>query len=294
MKTEKRILSNGVRIISERLTDVRTCSIGVYIANGSRHEPAYKAGISHCIEHMLFKGTETKTAADIAQILDRLGGHSNAYTTKERTCFYVTCLSSALTETAHLLADMILHPRMSDADLTMERGVIFEEIDMYEDTPEDLVFDLLSRNSFSSCPVGRPILGTRSALNRLNGEQLHAYMKTHYTGPNVIVALSGNFSDADLSSIEMLFSDIPNGTKNKSRPTVYNTSKTTRKKQIEQVHLCICFPGLSDVDPDRFAMRILNTVFGDGMSSRLFQRVREKEGLCYSVGGFSSSVSAGP
>jgi predicted Zn-dependent peptidase len=240
---------------------------------------------------MLFKGTETKSAADIAQILDRLGGHSNAYTTKERTCFYATCLSSALAETTHLLADMILHPRMSDADLAMERGVIFEEIDMYEDTPEDLVFDLISRNSFASCPVGRPILGTRAALNRLNGEQLRAYMQAHYTGPNLIVALSGNFSDADLTNIEALFSEVPDGIKNKSRRTVYNTSRTIRHKQIEQVHLCLCFPALSEVDPDRYTMRILNAVFGDGMSSRLFQRVREKEGLCYSVGGFHSSVS---
>ena len=293
MEQEKITLANGVRILLERLPDVRTASLGIFAANGSRHEPDALAGISHCIEHMVFKGTGRRTAAAIAEELDSMGGNFNAYTTKELTCFYGTCLSRHVERTADLLADMVLNPCMRDADLALERGVINEEIDMYEDTPEDLVCEILAQEAFAGCPIGRPILGSKETLAALHGADLTAYMREKYTGENLIIALAGSFDDAAVEHLKALFAAVPRGTVNGSAATVYHPVRTLRKKPIEQAHLLLAYPGISSRDPDRFTQRLLNSIFGDGMSSRLFQRVREKEGLCYSVYSFPSSASDG-
>lgn len=291
MNASRILLPNGLRIVYECLPHLSTVSIGVFVNNGSRHESERQAGISHFIEHMVFKGTDRLCTAELADALDRIGGQANAYTTKETTCFYTTCLSRHLTEAAGLLADMLLHPRLLQSDVDTERGVILEEIAMYEDNPEDLVAELLSRRSLAGCPVGRPILGTPATLSGINGEMLRTYMQRHYTGSNIVLALSGSLTESDINALCEIFSAFPAGNRNRSRKTVYTPCLCLREKPIEQAHLALRYPGLPYTHPDRFALRLLNAVFGEGMSSRLFQRVRERDGLCYSIGAVPASVS---
>ena len=291
MSYTKKVLPNGLRILCEDIPHFHTASIGVWIRNGSRHEPARLAGISHFIEHMVFKGTPEIPAADLAAALDRIGGNANAYTTKENTCFYTTCLSRHLRTAAELLCAMLLDPALREEELESERGVIFEEIGMYEDTPEDLVAEVLSMDTLKGSPAGRPILGTKSALSRIDPEIMRDYMQSHYTGANMIVSVCGSFTEADLDHIGSLFSAFPSGKPNRSRKTLYTPGLSVRRKDIEQAHLALRWPSLTAASPDRFALRLLNTVFGDGMSSRLFQRVREKEGACYSVYGVPAALS---
>lgn len=291
MSYRKILLPNGLRVLCEEIPHFHTASIGVWVQNGSRHEPARLSGISHFIEHMVFKGTEDMPAAELAAALDRIGGHANAYTTKETTCFYTNCLSRHLTFAAELLCDMLLRPALRPEDIECERGVIFEEISMYEDTPEDLVAEILSRDSLAGCPVGRPILGSRAALRRMGHDEMAEYMRSHYTGANMVVSVCGRFSEADIDRICSLFSAFPAGKKNASRKCVYTPSRSVRRKDIEQAHLALRWPGLCATDGDRYTLRLLNTIFGDGMSSRLFQRVRERDGACYSICGVAAAVS---
>ncbi len=291
MSYAKKVLPNGLRILCEDIPHFHTASIGVWVRNGSRHEPARLAGISHFIEHMVFKGTTELPAADLAAALDRIGGNANAYTTKENTCFYTTCLSRHLRTAAELLCNMLLNPALREDELENERGVIFEEISMYEDTPEDLVAEVLSIDSLKGSPAGRPILGTKSALNRIDPVMMREYMQSHYTGANMIVSVCGNFTEADIEYISALFCAFPAGKTNPSRKTVYTPTFSVKRKDIEQAHIALRWPAITAASPDRFTLRLLNTIFGDGMSSRLFQRVREKEGACYSIYGVPAALS---
>ena len=291
MSYVKKVLPNRLRILCEDIPHFHTASIGVWVRNGSRHESARLAGISHFIEHMVFKGTEKMPAADLAAALDRIGGNANAYTTKENTCFYMTCLSRNLRTAADLLCEMLLNPALLDDELESERGVIFEEISMYEDTPEDLVAEILSIDSLKGSPAGRPILGTKAALNRIDPGIMRDYMRSHYTGSNMIVSVCGNFTDSDIDYIAGLFSAFPAGKVNSSRKTLYTPAFSVKRKDIEQAHIALRWPAITAASPERFSLRLLNTIFGDGMSSRLFQRVREKEGACYSVCGVPAALS---
>jgi len=291
MSYVKKVLPNGLRILCEDIPHFHTVSIGVWVRNGSRHEPARLAGISHFIEHMVFKGTPELPAADLAAALDRIGGNANAYTTKENTCFYTTCLSRHLRTAAELLCAMLLEPALREEELESELGVILEEISMYEDTPEDLVAEVLSIDTLKGSPAGRPILGTKSALSRIDSGIMREYMQSRYTGANMIVSICGSFTEADIEYVGSLFSAFPAGKANTSRRTVYTPAHSVKRKGIEQAHLALRWPAVTAASPDRFALRLLNTVFGDGMSSRLFQRVREKEGACYSVYGVPAALS---
>ena len=237
---------------------------------------------------MIFKGTEKRSARHIAIAIDALGGQANAFTDKECTCYYMKVLDSRLKNAVALLADMFLHSRFAQEDLELERGVVLEEIDMYEDSPEDVAIDKLFESCYDGSALGRPILGTAETLEPMTSETLHKYMREYYRPQDTVVAVSGHFTDEDLDFIEELFSEMQGEGKNVITPAAYQPSLLLKDKEIEQNHLCLSFPGVSLVSEDRFAMNLLSSILGGGMSSRLFQSVREQNGLCYSVYTFTT------
>ena len=283
----KRVLPNGVRLISEKLDTVRTVSVGIWVGNGSRYEPAALGGISHFIEHMIFKGTEKRSAQHIAIAIDALGGQANAFTDKECTCYYMKVLDKRLKNGISILADMFMHSRFAQEDIDLERGVVLEEIDMYEDSPEDVAIDKLFEQCYDGSALGRPILGTAETLQAINSEAMHDYMHRYYRPKDTVVALSGHFTEDDLDYIAELFSEMGEG-RNEITPASYQPSLLLREKDIEQNHLCLSFPGVSLLSDDRYAMNLLSSILGGGMSSRLFQQVREQNGLCYSIYSFTT------
>ena len=284
----KRTLPNGVRLISERLDTVRTVSVGIWVGNGSRYEPAALSGISHFIEHMIFKGTEKRSARHIAIAIDALGGQANAFTDKECTCYYMKVLDARLQNAISILADMFLHSRFAQEDIDLERGVILEEIDMYEDSPEDVAIDKLFEQCYADSTLGRPILGTAETLAGIDSAAMHEYMKQYYRPEDTVIAVSGHFADEDLEYIAELFSQMEGAGRNRIAPSQYHPSLLLREKEIEQNHLCLSFPGVSLLSEDRYAMNLLSSIIGGGMSSRLFQSVREQNGLCYSIYSFTT------
>ena len=286
---EKLTLENGVRILFENIPYVRSVSYGVWVGTGSRCEKSQQGGVSHFIEHMVFKGTYGRSASEIAGLMDKIGGQTNAFTTKECTCFYGRVLDSNLRTLVELICDMLFNSRFDENDVSNERGVILEEIDMYEDTPDDLVAERLYGACYKGCSLARPILGRKSTLDKMNGDFLRDYMHSHYLPEDIIVAFSGSFTPADVDYIKSAFSGLEAGGRNKFPKAVYTPAFTVKKKPIEQNHLCFAFPGLPDNHEDRYAMQILSTIFGGGMSSRLFQSIRENMGLCYSIYSYNTS-----
>ena len=284
----KRVLPNGVRLISERLDTVRTASVGIWIGNGSRYEPAALGGISHFIEHMIFKGTEKRSARHIAIAIDALGGQANAFTDKECTCYYMKVLDSRLQIGVSILADMFMHARFDQRDIELERGVVLEEIGMYEDSPEDVAIDKLFEQCYAGSALGRPILGTPETLQVINSEAMHDYVRRFYRPQDTVVAVSGHFTEDDLDYIAALFADMQGEGHNELVPAVYQRGLLLREKDIEQNHLCLSFPGVSLLSEERYAMGLLSAILGGGMSSRLFQTVREQNGLCYSIYSFTT------
>lgn len=284
----KRVLPNGVRLISEKLDTVRTVSVGIWVGNGSRYEPAALSGISHFIEHMIFKGTEKRSAQHIAIAIDALGGQANAFTDKECTCYYMKVLDKRLQTGISILADMFMHSRFAQEDINLERGVVLEEIDMYEDSPEDVAIDKLFEQCYAGSALGRPILGTAETLQAINSEAMHDYMQHYYRPADTVIAVSGHFTEDDLDYIAELFSHMQGEGRNQITPAFYQPSLLLREKDIEQNHLCLSFPGVSLLSDERYAMNLLSSILGGGMSSRLFQGVREQNGLCYSIYSFTT------
>jgi len=282
-------LDNGLRIVYEHIPHVRSVSFGLWLGVGSRYESPALSGAAHCIEHLLFKGTDTQSAQDLAEEMDQLGGNINAFTTKECTCFYGRVLDVNLRRLVDLLGGMFLRSRFDAADLEAERGIIGEEIDMYEDSPEDLVSELLLEAVFAGSSLGQPILGTKESLAGLTREALLEFKSTHYTPGRLVIALSGNFAAGDLDYIRSVFAVMPRGAAMEPEPAVYVPALTLREKTIEQNHLTLLFPGLPLTSEERFAAQLLLNILGGGMSSRLFQTVRERHGLCYSVYTFGAS-----
>lgn len=236
---QKITLRNGVRVVAERIDHVRSAAIGVWIGNGSRFESAEQNGISHFIEHMIFKGTEKRTARHIASMMDAMGGQSNAFTTKDCTCYYMKVLDTHLHTAAELLADMFLCSSFADEDIELERGVVLEEIDMYEDTPEDVATEKLFEACYEGTALGRPILGTEETLARMDSKALHDYVRKNYHPEDTVVALSGSFSDADLDYICELFGEMQGSGRNQIEPAHYQPRVVIRSKEIEQNHLCL-------------------------------------------------------
>lgn len=276
-------LPNGVRILTQPVPAVRTAAIGIFVGTGSRHEAAAQSGAAHFLEHMAFKSTQNRTTDQLARQIDAVGGQMNAYTTKESTCFYARCLDSHLEQVIDLLCDMLFHSSFLPEEVNTERGVILEEIGMYRDTPEDLVAERLSAAVYKGHSLARPILGTKKTLDAMTGEWLRAYRREHYRPDRIVVSLAGSFSDAAVSELKNRFSSLSGTPTPAIRPAVYQSAITTRRKAIEQNHLIVAFPSLSFLDERRYAMHLMSSILGGGVSSRLFQEVREKRGLCYTV-----------
>ena len=276
-------LPNGVRILTQPVPAVRTAAIGIFVGTGSRHETAAQSGAAHFLEHMAFKSTQTRTTDQLARQIDAVGGQVNAYTTKEATCFYARCLDTHLEQVIDLLCDMLFHSAFLPEDVDTERGVILEEIGMYKDAPEDLVAERLSAAVYKGHSLARPILGTKKTLDTMTGDWLRTYRREHYRPDRVVVSLAGSFSDAAVSELKSRFSALSGAPSPAIRPAVYQSAITTRRKAIEQNHLIVAFPSLSFLDEGRYAMHLMSSILGGGVSSRLFQEVREKRGLCYTV-----------
>ena len=276
-------LPNGARILTQRIPGVRSAALGFFVGAGSRHERASENGAAHFIEHMSFKGTATRSAGDLAREMDAIGGQVNAYTTKEHTCYYARCLDSHLDRAEDLLCDMLFASRFDQGDVDLERGVILEEIGMYEDTPEDLCAERLSMAVYKGDSLGRPILGRASTLEKMTGEWLRQWQQDHYRPQAMVVSLAGSFSQHHVDALVERLSALPEGPLPPSRQAYYRSAVTVRKKAIEQNHLILAFPGLSYLDERRYQLLLLNSILGGGCSSRLFQQLREQRGLCYSV-----------
>jgi len=285
---EKIILPNGVRLLFEEIPHVSSAAVGIWTGSGSRHEPKHLSGISHAIEHMVFKGTQRRTAVQIASEMDAIGGHVNAFTTKECTSYYARALTDHLPRAIDVLTDIFLCARMDPDDWAIERGVILEEIGMYEDTPEDLVTERLFASVFRNCPLGRPILGTAGVLGRISAAQIARYKEEHYRAGSIVAALCGRYEERDKQTLTECFSALPAAPALEAAPASFAPNFTVRRKDIEQNHLCLAWPSLPYNNPDRYAQQVLSNILGGGMSSRLFQEVREGHGLCYSIYSFAA------
>jgi predicted Zn-dependent peptidase len=292
---EFKTLQNGIRVVAEKIDYLKSISIGVWVGNGSRHELAEENGISHFIEHMLFKGTNHRKAVEIARAIDDVGGQINAFTAREYTCFYTKTLDAHAPIAMDVLSDMLFESRLSAEDMDNERRVIFEEISLYEDSPEDLVYDLLSEAAWGNTSMGRNILGTQQTLNNITPEIMRNYMRTHYTNKNMIISVSGNYDETFFDLLEQYFGGRDIGDNEIILPdAVYSPSNIIRTKDIEQVQLVAGFNGIDVMDENVYSLLVFNNVFGSGMSSRLFQNIREKLGLVYSVcAGHSAYMNTG-
>ena len=276
-------LPNGARLLLQEVPGAQSAALGFFVGVGSRHEAPRENGAAHFIEHMLFKGTARRAAGQLARDMDAIGAQINAYTTKEHTCFYGRTLDRHLDEGLDILADMLFHSRFDQGDVELERGVILEEIGMYEDTPEDLVSERLSAAVYRGTPLARPILGRESTLEGMTGEWLARWQRKHYHAGNLVAALAGKFSPAQADSLRDLLAALPSGLPAQSPPVTYRPAVTAKKKAIEQNHLILAFPAPSYLDERRPQVLLLNALLGGGCSSRLFQQLREERGLCYSV-----------
>jgi predicted Zn-dependent peptidase len=291
---KKYTCQNGVRIVLEQIPTVRSVAIGVWIGTGSRNENEQNNGISHFLEHMFFKGTKTRSAREIAEAFDSIGGQVNAFTSKEYTCYYAKVLDDHAGFALEMLADMFFNSTFVEEELKKEKNVVLEEIKMYEDTPDDIVHDLLSKACYANHPLGYPILGTEQTLNTFTGDTLREYMAENYTPDKVVISVAGNVEESFIHEIEKYFGSFEAKQEaHQMVAPVFQPQKLARKKETEQAHLCIGFNGLPVGHKDIYSLIILNNILGGSMSSRLFQEVREQRGLAYSVFSYHSSYQDG-
>lgn len=281
-------LPNGLRIAYEHMPSVRSAAVGLWIGVGSRYEKYTEAGSAHFIEHMLFKGTKQHSAGELAGLMDGIGGQCNAFTSRDSTCFYARVLDTHLDMAGDILAEMFFDSLFREEDVANERGVVLEEIDMYEDTPEDLVVERLVGKVFPGA-LGRPVLGRPASLANATGVSLRSFMQREYRPDRIVVSVCGSFDDSSIHRLAQRFSVLEKGKLTNPQKSAYTPAVTLRRKSTEQNHFCLAWPGLPTGHKDRFAWNIMSAILGGGMSSRLFQTVREKHGLCYSIGSFTAS-----
>lgn len=278
-------LSNQIRVISETIPYLRSVALGVWVNVGSAHEDKNTNGISHVIEHMVFKGTKSRTAKDIADETAELGGNLNAFTGKECTAFYVRTLDEQLYDAIHLLSDMLVHPLLDNLDLEREKGVILDEIDMYEDSAEDLVHEVLQKEVWREHPLGFIISGEKQIVKKFTVKEIKQFMKRFYVGENITISVVGNVDSKKLKEkLEEAFGSLPAGKPApKILPPVYKKSLFQKEKDIEQVHMDVAFPFIPAASEKRYLASIVNSVLGGSVNSRLFQRIREELGLVYTI-----------
>ncbi len=294
MSVEITTLPNGLRVVSEAMERLETTSIGVWVGVGARAESAEQNGVSHMLEHMAFKGTATRSARDIAEAIEDVGGHLNAYTSREQTAYYARVLGDDVPLAVDLLGDILQRSTFDPVELERERGVVIQEIGEVQDTPDDLVFDLLQEAAYPDQPVGRSILGTVETVSGFSREALSGYMGRHYGADSMVVAAAGKVDHAALVELAAKqFGDHVRRERDAVPVADYRGGEARCDRKFEQVHLTFGFPGVSFSDDRFFAMQVMSTVLGDGMSSRLFQEVRENRGLAYSVYSFTASLMDG-
>jgi predicted Zn-dependent peptidase len=293
---ERTELAGGLRILTERMPSVRSVTLGIWAGVGSRDETPRLAGASHYLEHLLFKGTARRSAQEIAEVMDAVGGEMNAFTFKEYTCFYARTLDHDLPLAVDVLVDMVRASKLAKADVDAERTVILEEINASNDVPEDLVHDLFAEVLFGGHPLGRPVLGTVESIQAMPRDAVARYWRRHYTAGNLVVAAAGSCShDEVVELVGRAFGDL--GASGRAGPRVerreprFAGGVRVQRKPTDQAHVVLGCPGMSRTDPRRFALGVLNNAFGGGMSSRLFQEVREKRGLAYSIGSYTGQYA---
>lgn len=283
------ILNNGIRVVTEKISPFRSISIGLWVNVGSRDEEPKESGLSHFIEHMVFKGTKKRTAKEIAQSLESLGGHLNAFTSREQTCYYARVLDEHLPVAVDVLADLVKNGLLTPTDLEKEKKVILEEIKDVQDNPADLVHDLYAQSLWKDQPLGQPVIGSSQTVSAFQRRDLVNYLKCHYTCDSLVVAASGNVDHHKLVDFAekklRLDSDHHRTFRKRKAPQAFQSVKLIKRKSA-QTHVCLGVPAFKFSHPRRYALTLLNIVLGGGMSSHLFQSIREKLGLAYSVYSF--------
>lgn len=282
---QKTTLDNGIRVVTENIPHVRSVALGFWFGVGARHEDATTNGLSHLIEHLMFKGTEKRSARQIAEEFDATGGQLNAYTSKEYTCYYARVLDQHLPMATEVLADMVLHSRFAREDLEKEKGVVQEEIKMYEDSPDEMVHDLFTQAILDGHPLGRNILGTAETVSRFTRDDLLGYLHRHYTADNLVVAAAGHTGHEEVvAEVERHFGNFAGQhPQDGGQAWAASPKPVLKAKETEQVHLCLGVEGLKRNDSRKYSLFTLDVILGGGMSSRLFQELREERGLVYST-----------
>jgi predicted Zn-dependent peptidase len=292
MSVEITKLSNGLRIVTDAMSHVETASLGVWVGAGSRHESPLQHGLSHLLEHMAFKGTRRRSARAIAEEIEAAGGDLNAATSVEQTAYFARVLAEDTDLAIDILADILTDSVFDPAELEREKGVILQEIAAVSDTPDDLVFDMLSATAYPDQSIGRPILGTPERVARFDAAAISAYLATHYCANSMVVAAAGAVRHANIvDAIERHFSALAAQSASCHAPARYAGGDVRVKRKLEQAHIVVGFKGVSFLDPDNYATHIFANAAGGGMSSRLFQEVREKRGLAYSIHAFHWAYS---
>ena len=282
-------LPSGLTVVTERMERVETVSLGAYVAAGTRNESRTENGVSHFLEHMAFKGTERRSAAEIAEEVEAVGGHMNAYTAREQTAYYVKLLKEDVALGADIIGDILTHSVFAPDEVERERGVILQEIGQANDTPDDIIFDHFQETAYPDQPMGRPVLGTEERIRAMPRDTLTGYMRAHYAAPNIVVAAAGNVEHEEIVRlVEKHFADLPGADVPSALPGSYGGGDFREDRDLDQVHIVLGFPGVGYSEADYYPSLLLSTLLGGGMSSRLFQEVREKRGLVYSVYSFTA------
>ena len=283
---QREVFPNGLTVLTERMDHIRSVSMGIWVKSGSRHEDPHVNGISHFVEHMVFKGTSNRSAEQIARQVDSIGGNMDAFTGKETVCFNIKVLDEHLPIAVDVLSDMVLHPSFDGKEIVRERGVILEEIKMDEDNPDYLVHEIFTQNFFKDHPLGKPILGTKETVRRFDQEVILAYYGGKFSPGNMIISAAGNLEHHEfVDLLRQRFAALPKGSNgwHDTPPKINSRIILRNKKALEQVQICVGVPSYSISHDRRYVMYVLNTLLGGGMSSRLFQNIREKQGLVYSI-----------
>ena len=290
MTTQMTTLANGLRVISESRTGVQTTAVGVWVDAGARYETIANNGVAHMLEHMAFKGTDSRTAQDIAVEIESVGGHLNAYTSREHTAYFVRVLKEDLALSVDILADILQRSTFEEEEMVRERAVVIQEIGQSEDTPDDIIFDRLQAVSFPDQALGRSILGPAEGVAAMGRDVLFDFMAEQYTASRLLLCAAGAVEHDDLVAMaEAKFGNLRQGVHNPYEAATFKGGESREERELEQVHFALALPSLPYDDEDFYPMQVMSTVLGGGMSSRLFQEVREKRGLCYSIFCFASS-----
>ena len=285
-------LDNGLRIATDAMPQVESVSCGIWIDAGARHEPAEVNGVSHLLEHMMFKGTARRSAQDIADEIEAVGGHINAWTSREATAFFCKTLKGDLPLAIEILSDIVQHSAFDEAELARERDVVLQEIGQALDTPDDIIFDHFQRAAYPDQALGRPVLGDPAIVGAFPRDRLDRYHKANYTAPRAVVAAAGNLEhDVFAAMVEERVAELAGGGSPAAEAACYSGGDYREERDLEQLHLLLGFRGAAQMDDDYFAAMLHSTILGGGMSSRLFQEVREKRGLVYSVSSHNTAYA---